>query len=50
MSEQERKRQKIYDLLNVKTKPKFLCLPYRKQRNHFFTEKELFKENGGVVD
>ena len=45
MSEQERKRQWIYDLLNAETKPKFLCLPYTKQ-GHFFTEKELFKEKG----
>ena len=34
---------RIYDLVNVETKPKFLCLPYTKQRK-FFTEKELFKE------
>ena len=30
MSEQENKRQRIYYLLNAKTKPKFLCLPYTK--------------------
>ena len=42
MSEQEKKRQRIYDLLNAETQPKFLCLPYKKQRN-FFSEKELFK-------
>ena len=46
MSEQEKKSQRIYDLLNAKTKPKFLCLPYTKQRKNFFTEKELFKEKG----
>ena len=43
MSEKENKRQRIYDLLNTETKPKFLCLPYTKKRI-FFTEKELFKK------
>ena len=43
MSEQEKKRQRIYNLLNTVTKPKFLCLLYRKQRI-FFAEKEIFKE------
>ena len=33
MSEQEKKQQRIYDLLNAETKPKFLCLPYTKQIN-----------------
>ena len=49
MSEQEKKRQRIYDLLNAETKPKFLYLPYTKQRKKvfFFIEKELFKERGG---
>ena len=41
MSEQEKKRQRIYDLHNVKTKPKFLGLPYRKQRE-FFHRKRNF--------
>ena len=52
MSEQEKKRQRIYDLLNAETKPKkipkwleFLCLSYTKQRK-ILTEKELFKEKG----
>ena len=45
MSEQGKKRQRIYDLLYVKTEPNFLCLPYTKQRKiFFFTDKELFKE------
>ena len=47
MSEQEKKRQRIYDMLNAETKPNFLCLPYTKQKFFFFfffTEKELFKE------
>ena len=45
MSEQEKKRQRIYDLLNAETKPKFLCLTYTKQRN-FFTLKEIFEAKG----
>ena len=46
MSEQEKKRQRIYDLLNAEAKPKFLCLPYIKQRIFFFTGKVLFKDKG----
>ena len=47
MSEQEKKRQRIYDLLYAETKPKFLCLPYTKQRKYFYKKKkELFKEKG----
>ena len=46
MSEQEKKRQRTYGLLNAKTKPKLLCLAYTKQRKKIFTEKKLFKENG----
>ena len=49
-SEQEKKRQIIYDLLNAETKPKFSCLPYTKQRIFFFTEKDLFEEKRGVED
>ena len=36
MSEQEEKRQRIYDWLNAETKPNFLCLLYTKQRKFFF--------------
>ena len=46
MSEQEKKRQRIYDLLNAETKPKFLCQPYKKQIVFFFTEKELLRKRG----
>ena len=46
MTEQEKKRQRIYDFLDAETKPKFLCLPHTKQRKEN-TEKELFKESGG---
>ena len=31
-NEQEKKRQRIYNLLNAEIKPKFLLLPYTKQR------------------
>ena len=34
MSEQEKKRQRIYDLRNAETKLKFLCLLYTKQRKN----------------
>ena len=43
MSEQEKKRKRIYDLLNAKTKLKFLCLPYTKQRKKI-NRKRVFKE------
>ena len=45
MSEQEKKRQRIYDLFNAETKPKFFDLPYTKQRN-FFPENEPFNLKG----
>ena len=40
MSEQEKKRQRICDLLNAEIKPKFLYLPYSKQRKKFFLQKK----------
>ena len=43
MSEQEKKRQRINDLLNTETKLKFLCLLYTKQEK-FFYSKEISKE------
>ena len=49
MSEHEKKRQCIYDLLNAETKPKFLCLPYTTQRkNCFFLPKTSFLNKRGV--
>ena len=45
MSEQEKKCQRIYDLLNTETKPKFLYLPIQSKEN-FLRKKELFKEKG----
>ena len=45
MNEQEKKRQRIYDLLDAETKSKFLCLSNTKERKKF-TGKVLFKEKG----
>ena len=42
MNEQEKKRQRIYDLLNAETKPKFLCLPYTKQRKNFYAKRTFY--------
>ena len=39
MNEQEKKRQRIYDLFNVKTTPKFLSTVYKANKKKF-TEKE----------
>ena len=50
MSEQEKKRQRIYDLLNAETESNSLCLPYTKQRKKCLQKKELFKEKWGVDD
>ena len=45
MSKIEKKQQRIYDLLNVKTKPVSLSTIY-KAKKKIFTEKELLKEKG----
>ena len=50
MSEQEKKRQIIYDFLNAETEPEFLCLPYSKQRNFFFLQKKSFLRKKAVED
>ena len=42
MSEQEKKRQRIYNLLIAETKLTFLCLPYTKQWKNL--QKKKFKE------
>ena len=45
MREQEKKRQRIYDLLYAETKPFFIV--YRIQsREIFLAEKEVFKKKG----
>ena len=41
MSEQEKKRQRIYDLLNAVTKPEFLCL-HLQSKDIFFYGKISF--------
>ena len=51
MSEQKKKRQRIYDLLYAKTKPMFPCLPYTKQRKFvFFLRNNSFEKKGEVED
>ena len=40
MREQKKKRQRIHNLLNAETKPKFI-LPYTKQRKHVL-QKNIF--------
>ena len=51
MNEQEKKRQRIYDLLNAKTILTFLCRPYTKQRK-ILTEKVFFltKRDGWRIE
>ena len=52
MSQQEEKRQRIYDLLNVETNPKYsLSIVYKARTFFFFTEKELLRkrESGGLI-
>ena len=44
MSEQEKKWQRIYYLLNAETKPKFICIMHKKRKKN--NEKEMFKEYG----
>ena len=44
MSEQEKKRQRIYDLLNAETSQSFFI--YRIQSKEKITQKEIFKEKG----
>ena len=51
MSGQEKKRQRIYELLNANTKPKFLCLLQTKKIFFFFLLKKSFlrkRGNGGL--
>ena len=37
MSGQEKKQQKIYNLLNAEINPKFLYQPYTKLRKYFYS-------------
>ena len=48
MSGQEKKRQRIYDLIDAETKPKFLCLP--KQRKSLQKKSFLRKSGCGGLN
>ena len=47
MSEQEKKRQRTYELLNAETKPKSLCLLHTKLRKRFTKKKKNFFRKKG---
>ena len=47
MGEQKKKRQRINDLLHAETKPKHLCLSYKKQRKTFTRNSFLRKRGSG---
>ena len=44
MSEQEKKQQRIYDLVNAESKPKILCRPNTKQRKDCKKKKKKKKK------
>ena len=44
-SKQEKKRQRIYHLLNAETKQKFLCVLYTKQRKICLKKKIFFRKH-----
>ena len=44
MSEQIKKRQRIYDFLKAEFKATFLCLLYTKQRNFFLQKKSFLRK------
>ena len=46
MNEQEKKRQSIYGFLNTRTKPKFLCLQYTKQKKNVYKKRALQEKEG----
>ncbi len=50
MSEQKKKRQKIYDLLDAETKSIFFFVPYTKQRKKILLKKNFLRRSrsGGV--
>ena len=50
MSEQGKKRQRIYDLLNAETKPKFLCLSFTKRRKKLQKKSVLRKRRSGGLN
>ena len=44
MSEPNKKRRRIYYLLYAETEPKFLCLPYTKQRKNLLQKKSFLRK------
>ena len=50
MCEQEKKGQRIYDLLNAKTMPNFLRPPYTKQRKKLQKKSFLWKSGSGGLN
>ena len=50
MSEQEKKQERICDLLNAETKPKILCLPYTMKRKKIHKKSFLRKSGSGRVN
>ena len=49
MSDQEKKQQRIYDLLNAERKSKCLCLQETKQRRKKISQKKSFGKQKGKV-
>ena len=53
MSEQEKKGQRTFDLLNAETQPKFFFFFFANRiqsKEIFFTEKSFLRKRGGVED
>ena len=48
MSEQEKKQQRIYDLLYAKTNPKFPCLLYTNKILSFYSKRDFLRKKGSV--
>ena len=50
MSEQEKKRQRIYDLFNAETKPKSICLQSQKKKKNLQKNSFLKKKGSGDLN
>ena len=50
MNEQEKKRPRIYDLLNAEIKTTLLCLQYTKQRKNITKKVLLMKRRSGGMN
>ena len=48
MSKQEKKRRRIYYLLNAETKPNVLCLPFTHQRKGISQQKSFLRKRGSI--